>query len=101
VSISGQRTISGIIARSEEEVDERKPYGVGMLQGLKKGGTPWVILSAPVEHVPVIVTLLCHEVVRFLRFRGDVLLRGSANVVSWDLVAALEADDDPDVEPLD
>ncbi len=101
VTISGERTLSSIIARTEEEPDERKPRGVGMLQGLKKGGTPWVILSAPVEHVPVIVTALCHERARFLRFRGDALLRGSTNVVSWDLVAALDRDDDPDVEPLD
>lgn len=97
VTISGQRIISGIIARTEEEADERKPHGVGMVQGLKNSGTPWVILSAPVEHVPVIVTLLCHERVRFLRFRGDVILRGSANILSWELGAALDPDDDPDV----
>jgi hypothetical protein len=100
VTISGQRTISGIIDRTEEESEDRKPHGVGMVQGLKNRGTPWVILSAPVEHVPVIVTLLCHGKVRFLRWRGNILLRGSANVVSWDLVAALDPDDDPEILPL-
>lgn len=71
------------------------------MQGLKRSGVPWALLSAPMEQLPIIVTLLCQERVRYLHLRGAPLLRGSANIEAWDLKEGLDPDDDPDVEPLD
>lgn len=100
VTITGDRSISQVINQAEEKRDDRKPRGVGTIQGLTKTGFPWALLSASMEQIPIIITMLCHKKVSFLRFRGDVLLRGSACVRSWDLVEALDPDDDPDVHPL-
>lgn len=100
VGLSGDRRISELLAQSQKEIVSEKAHSVGMIMGLKKSSSPWTSLRAPYEQITPITIMLINKEVRFIRMRGDALLRGDARIDSWDMLRALDPDDDPGVEEL-